>query len=56
MTSVFHDVQRAIDAVYEGAEGRVSWWLTSPADVPERDERDHALEAFEEGHAHVIYA
>ena len=49
-------VQRAIDATYDNAEGRVSWWLASPDEHIERDERDHALEAYEEGHPHVVYA
>jgi len=49
-------VERAINAVYDNAEGRVNWWLASPSEAVERNERDHALEAFEEGHSHVIYA
>jgi len=49
-------VQRAIEQTYDNAEGRVSWWIARPDEHVERDERDHALEAFEEGHAHVVYA
>ncbi len=48
-------VNRAIEGLYDGAEGPVRWWITTPDDKIARNSRDHALEAFEDGHAHSVY-
>lgn len=50
-------VDREIDRLYANAEGPASFWLSEPDSLPEGsyNERDHALEAFENGHPHVVY-
>lgn len=49
-------IGRALSNVYDGAEGPVRWHVASPDVKVERNSRDHALEAFEEGHPHAVYA
>ena len=48
-------VEAAIQEMYDNAEGSVSWWIDTPANVAEYESRDLALEAFEDGHPHVVY-
>lgn len=50
-------IQRWLDEKYSDAEGPESYWLVKPSEVEEYEEenRDLALEAFEDGHAHVLY-
>lgn len=58
LPATFVHVNRAIERLYEDAEGPVRWDLTSPmvgAGIRETH-RDLALEAFEDGHPHVVYA
>ena len=52
--SVFAE-QRALESAYEWADGPLHIWYDSPTEEYS-ESRDLALEAFEEGHAHVIYA
>ena len=48
---------RILERIYEGAEGPTSAYFCEVADYPEWVEhRDLALEAFEDGHPHVVYA
>ncbi len=48
-------VERAMDRDFEWAEGPVRHWIQRPSDAFEAESRDRALEAFEDGHPHVIY-
>lgn len=49
--------QRSIESAYEWAEGPLSLWYERPTDDFENfsESRDLALEAYEEGHPHVVY-
>jgi len=44
------------DDFYHYAEGPQSHWITQPFDRPTRITRDLGLEAFENGHPHLIHA
>lgn len=45
------------DNEYHYADGPMRIWVARPSEEPERSEsRDLALEAFEDGHPHVVYA
>jgi hypothetical protein len=48
-------VNHEIDSIYEGAEGPGSIWLSMPEDKVAPEFRDLALEAFEDGHPHIVY-
>ena len=50
-------VEAEMDKVYQYAEGPVRFTLIKPSDRPDQppEPRDHALEAFEDGHPHVVY-
>jgi hypothetical protein len=50
-------IQRWLNEKYEQAEGPESYWLVKPSEVEDHEEqnRDLALEAFEDGHSHVLY-
>ena len=50
-------IEGYLDEIYANAEGRVSWHLVKPSEVPAKEapSRDHALEAYEDGHPHVVY-
>lgn len=50
-------IQRWMDEQYSHAEGPESYWLVKPSEVDDYKEknRDLALEAFEDGHSHVLY-
>lgn len=50
-------VERVIDDYYAGAEGPQGHYLAPPSTVAELETeyRDLALEAYEDGHAHVVY-
>lgn len=49
----FRDAQ---DRMYESAEGTCALWIHAPNDLPEYHSRDLVAEAFEDGHAHCVYA
>jgi len=49
------DVEAALDDIYSGAEGPMSLWLDRPSARPPESHRDLALEAFEDGHPHVVF-
>lgn len=51
------EIEARINSLYDNAEGPVRWDITYPAEVEEFEatHRDHALEAFEDGHPHVLY-
>lgn len=44
-----------VDRLYADAEGPLSWWLEVPQIKPVVETRDLVMEAFENGHPHVIY-
>lgn len=48
--------QDAVDELHECAEGPVWYWIVDPRDLPDArwGSRDLALEAFENGHAHIV--
>lgn len=48
------DYNRAITGVYSNAEGPVRIHLASPDTEVQRGERDHALEAYEDGHPYSV--
>jgi hypothetical protein len=50
-------VMKAIDDMYEHADGRRHYRLMKPSEALKlkRTSRDLALEAFEDGHPHVVY-
>lgn len=48
------EIQRAIEMEYEGAEGPTSVWICKPSEEPVYESRDLALEAFKNGHPHLI--
>lgn len=50
-------VNQSIEKMYESAEGPITWHLTRPSMAQHIREtnRDLALEAFEDGHPHVVY-
>ena len=49
-------VERLIECVYEEAEGSVyAVWIDKPSACAQYYARDLALEAFENGHPHVVY-
>jgi len=48
-------VERWIDESYEAAEGPLCVGVEHPDKLPENESRDLALEAFEDGHPHVVY-
>ena len=49
-------LERELRSIHDNAEGPVSWGLSEPPAQPEYHSRDLALEAFENGHPHVVYA
>jgi len=48
-------LDEAVERDYDWAEGPVRHWIQRPSDAFESEFHDRALEAFEDGHAHVIY-
>ena len=48
--------QRHVNNLYDWAEGPVWFWMVKECDLPkcEYGSRDLALEAFEDGHSHVV--
>ncbi len=49
-------VEREVWRIYENAEGPIfGLWFSKPEDAAEYESRDLALEAFENGHAHIVY-
>lgn len=50
------EVMRWVDDYDRGAEGPQGWRLSRPSEAPTRSRsRDLALEAFEDGHPHIVY-
>ncbi len=55
------EVEKYLEMEFDNAEGPCNWWLVPPKDwkaaqAAARDSfRDRALEAFEDGHPHIIY-
>lgn len=47
-------VSSFVDRLYENAEGPLSWWLEVPQIKPVVETRDLGMEAFENGHPHVL--
>ena len=56
--ATYYEVERALDHIYEGLDGPADFWLVTPevAESTPHQSRDLALEAFEDGHAHIVYA
>lgn len=48
-------VEKAIKDLYEGAEGPVGYYLAKPDAQIKETHRDLGMEAYENGHPHVIY-
>jgi len=48
--------ERDRDSMYEWADGPCNLGIGEPVDEPENHSRDLALEAYEDGHPHVVYA
>ncbi len=51
----YYLVVKAMNDIYDNAEGIGGVWITYPSDRPEPDHRDYALEAHEDGHPHSIH-
>ena len=56
VSASIHELDQFLDRLYDGAEGPVSWHIQAPSDPFEYSFRDLAAEAYEDGHAHVVYA
>ena len=52
--NVLVHVMRYLDNIFNNAEGPGNAWIHSPEDEVEPDHRDLILEAFEDGHPHVV--
>lgn len=52
--AVLVSVIATMDDIFNNAEGPGTAWVHSPEDTCDPDFRDLALEAFEDGHAHLI--
>jgi hypothetical protein len=50
----YYSYIRYLDLIYDGVEGPGTTWLDYPGNIPERNSRDLALEAFEDGHPHTV--
>ncbi len=50
------DEWMALEKAYEYAEGYMHIYFVPPKERPESYSRDLALEAFEDGHPHVVYS
>lgn len=48
--------QRQRDDMYEWADGPCNLSICRPSELPQNYSRDLALEAFEDGHPHIVYA
>ena len=48
-------LEHRIDLEYQEVEGPTSVWICKPSEAPERESRDLAMEAYEDGHPHVVY-
>ena len=51
-------LERAMGRAYESAEGAIQLHVMRPSEAAEIEyrSRDYAAEAYENGHAHVVYA
>ena len=49
------EIFNTIEALYEHCEGPTNHWISKPSEKAQDYSRDYALEAFEDGHPHVIY-
>ena len=54
----YYSTQKFIDNLYEGADGPIWYEYAKPSDAENItvETRDLALEAYENGHNHIIYA
>lgn len=50
------EFERDRDSAYEWADGPLHIGIGEPVDEPESHSRDLAMEAYEDGHPHVVYA
>ena len=48
-------IEKQMDQIYYDAEGPMSVWIDHPHKIHKQLSRDLALEAFEDGHPHVVY-
>lgn len=48
-------IDREIEGAYEWADGPMSVGVCKPSERPEAYSRDLAMEAFEDGHQHIVY-
>jgi hypothetical protein len=48
-------VEHCIDQYGQWADGPFGWEIKKPSSKVKRQSRDLAMEAFEDGHAHVVY-
>ena len=48
--------QRERDSAYEWADGPIGIRFCRPSETPDSYSRDLAMEAYEDGHPHVVYA
>lgn len=57
VNATLQDVESSIDQAYEWADGPMYWELMRPSEAEsvERTSRDLTMEAYEDGHAHVLY-
>jgi hypothetical protein len=53
--ATFYGVLRVVDDYGKWADGPFGWRVASPDEEIVRTSRDLALEAFEDGHPHVVY-
>ena len=49
------EIFKRVEELYEYCEGPTNHWISKPSEKAQEYSRDYALEAFEDGHPHVIY-
>ena len=57
VSSSYVQIEKMLNDVYEGSEGSIDFYYEKPSIAEKLTEtsRDLAMEAFEEGHPHVVY-
>ena len=57
VSSSYVQIEKMLNDVYEGSEGSIDFYYEKPSIAKKLTEtsRDLAMEAFEEGHPHVVY-
>tara|TARA_B100000131_G_scaffold271117_2_gene271288 strand:- start:44 stop:511 length:468 start_codon:yes stop_codon:yes gene_type:complete len=57
VSSSYLQIEKMLNDVYEGSEGSIDFYYEKPSIAEKLTEtsRDLAMEAFEEGHPHVVY-